>query len=650
MNRITSLLLLASLFGASASAIAALTSEQIARLPQPAARRVEFSKDIKPILQGTCAQCHGRGKSKGGLRIDTRETFIKGGETGPAAVPGDSAKSLVVELVSGFNPDMVMPQKGSKLKPEQVALLRAWIDQGLPWDKDVFFGKIEPLNLKPRRPAVPSAAKGSGLTNPVDLLLQPYFAAHKTKPTKVVDDRAFARRVFLDIIGVLPAPEELVSFAADKDPRKRERLVARLLADNERYAAHWLTFWNDALRNDYRGTGYIDGGRKQITAWLWRALHDNLPYDRFVAQLVNPAPDAEGFTKGIVWRGVVNASQTPQMQAAQNIGQVFMGANLKCASCHDSFVSDWTLADSYGLAGVYADGPLEIAKCDKPTGQQATARFLYPELGAMDPAAPKAERVRRLAEIITCKENGRLTRTIVNRLWAKFMGRGLVEPVDEMDGKSWNADLLDWLASDLVDNGYDLKKTLARIVTSRAYQLPAVGGSERTAKDYVFRGPVVRRMTAEQFRDAITLLTGIGQAKPDAKVQLPAGVASNIAVRASLLAADPLTTALGRPNREQVVTSRPSAATTLQALELTNGNTLADALKRGAEKLMGGGVGGREDGRELIDQLYLRALGRKPTADELRLAQGFVGKPLRAQGVEDLLWAMTMLPEFQLIY
>ena len=150
-------------------------------------------------------------------------------------------------------------------------------------------------------------------------------------------------------------------------------------------------------------------------------------------QLINPTPASEGFSKGIVWRGVVNASQTPQMQTAQNISQVFMGVNLKCASCHNSFINDLTLADAYGLAGIYSDGALEMVHCDKPTGKKAPLKFLYPELGEIDPKADKAARLKRLAEIITGRQDGRLTRTIVNRYWQKFMGRGLVEPVDDME-------------------------------------------------------------------------------------------------------------------------------------------------------------------------------------------------------------------------
>ena len=125
------------------------------------------------------------------------------------------------------------------------------------------------------------------------------------------------------------------------------------------------------------------------------------------------------------------------------------------------------------------------------------------------------------------------------------------------------------------------------------------------------------------------------------------GAALRGQVRAGLVNNDPLMTALGRPNREQVITTRASAATTLQGLEMTNGRTLAELLKRGALEVV---ERWPKPGRELIVELYQRALGRKPTGDELRLAQEMVGSPLKKEGVEDLLWAMTMLPEFQLIY
>jgi hypothetical protein len=614
---------------------ATLTPDQISSLPPPTARPVEFKRDIEPILASSCIKCHARGRAKGGLQIDTRETLLHGGDSGPVVVPGQSQASLLIALVAGVDPDEVMPRKGSRLTADQIGLLRAWIDQGLAWDPGITFARPAPLNLLPRSPRleIPVASQ----TSPIDQILQPYFKTNHFQPEAVIDDRLFARRVWLDVTGLLPPGNELEAFLADARPNKRALLVERLLADDQHYAEHWLSFWNDLLRNDYRGTGYIDGGRKQITAWLYSALATNMPYDRFVAQLVNPTPESEGFTKGIVWRGVVNASQSPPLQVAQNISQVFMGVNLKCASCHDSFINDWRLSDSYGLASIYSDGPLQLFQCDKPTGQTATARFIYPELGEIDPAADKPARLKRLAEIIAGPKDGRLPRTLVNRLWAQFFGRGLVETVDDMEQPAWNQDLLDWLAEDLVAHHYDVKRTIARILTSQAYQLPAVDLVE--SKGFVFRGPGARRMSAEQFRDALGQITGIWFPKA------AFGNGTN-QIRASLVAADPLTVALGRPNREQVVTSRPTVATTLQALELTNGETLARILHRGAEQL----AAADPLPGELIDRIYRNALSRPPRATEKAIAIDLLGQPTRQEGVEDFVWAMVMLPEFQLIY
>ncbi|MDZ7647369.1 MAG: DUF1549 domain-containing protein [Cytophagales bacterium] len=147
----------------------------------------------------------------------------------------------------------------------------------------------------------------------------------------------FIRRIYLDLIGLLPLPGKIDSFIADTNLAKRELLVTELLKREDDYAQHWLTFWNDALRNDYTGTGYITEGRFAITDWLYESLKNNKPYDQFVRELISPDKRSEGFIRGIQWRGTVNASQRVEMQAAQNISQVFLGLNLKCASCHDKF-------------------------------------------------------------------------------------------------------------------------------------------------------------------------------------------------------------------------------------------------------------------------------------------------------------------------
>lgn len=633
---------------ASAMALAVTAASLAARAPQdplppPAARQVDFAGDVAPILRTACVRCHARGKDRGGFRFDTRELLLRGGDTGPAVVPGRSADSLLIALVAGHDPDMVMPQKGSRLTAEQIGVLRAWIDQGAQWPAAITFARSSPRNLEPRRPSLPEAPAGAG---PVDRLLHDYFARHGALDARPADDGRLVRRLYLDVLGVLPSAEDLRVYGEDRSAGRQARLVDRLLADEQRYAEHWLTFWNDLLRNDYRGTGYIDGGRKQISGWLYDALARNLAYDRFVTALVDPTPATLGFTRGIVWRGVVNASQTPEMQAAQNVSQVFMGVNLKCASCHDSFIDDWQLADAYGLAGVFAASPLEMVECDRPTGRTAPLKFLYDGIGSIDRSASRDLRMRQLAAALVAPENGRLARTIVNRLWARFMGRGLVEPLDDMDQAAWHPDLLDWLAEDLVAHGYDLKRTMAVMLSSAAYARTAVDLPER-AEAYVFRGPAIRRLSAEQFADAVGTLTGVPVSADSKFEALPAASHQpRPSGRAVFASADPLMLALGRPNREQVVTRRVETPTTLQALELANGATLAARLRTGAARIL---AGGPKTADGMADLLFTRALGRVPTAAERRLCREMLGSRPTAETVEDLLWSLVMLPEFQLI-
>jgi hypothetical protein len=208
-----------------------------------------------------------------------------------------------------------------------------------------------------------------------------------------------------------------------------------------------------------------------------------------------------------------------------------------------------------------------------------------------------------------------------------------------MEQLAWNQDLLDWLAQDLVTNHYDLKRPIELMLTSQAYQLPAVNQGETASKDFVFRGPAVRRVSAEQFRDALGQLTEIWYDKAEFKSPDPE-------IRCCFVAADPLAVALGRPSREQVLTTRPSAATTLQGLELTHGETLATLFQGAAVRL----VEYPFPPSDLVQRLYRQALGRLPTPAEQDLAVNLLGHPTQREGVEDLLWAMTMLPEFQLIY
>ncbi len=483
-----------------------------------AAPAIDFDHDIVPLIRRHCAECHAGDKKKGGLSFNTRETLLKGDEDGPVVKPGDAAHSRLIEAVLSADPDKRMPPKGPALDPAEIAKLRAWIDRGAVWTEGFAFKKpaYDPP-LKPRRPVLPTVR--GGRTNLIDRIVDAQLAKTRQPRPAPVDDATFARRVHIDLVGILPKPEALAAFVADNGRDKRARLVDSLLASDVAYADHWMSFWNDLLRNDYAGTGYIDGGRKQISSWLYRALLENKPYDQFARELVAPSAESEGFARGIQWRGTVSAGQAVPVQFAQSVGQTFLGINLKCASCHDSFIDRWKLADSYGLAAIYTDAPLELHRCDKPTGKMATPAWIFPELGQIDPSKPAPERLRQLSLLLTHPDNGRFQRTIVNRLWHRLMGHGIVHPVDAMQTEPWNADLLDGLATHLVEHRYDVKSTLALICKSAAYQSRAeVRKAGQDDHGYKYAGPRAKRLTAEEFIDALWQITATAPERYDAPV------------------------------------------------------------------------------------------------------------------------------------
>jgi hypothetical protein len=536
----------------------------------------DYAREIQPLLHDKCGGCHGKNSPKADLSVMTRADLLKGGKSGPAIIPGSSASSLLLFRVTGEKPPQ-MPLGGKPLSPGEIAILRTWIDSGAVWNEPAS-SKWAPT-LAPHRPTVPETGTPQ-LQHPVDRFIAEYFKQHQLTFPAPVNDALFVRRVYLDIWGLLPTPAQLQEFLRDPSQNKREHLIDQLLAHSKNYSEQWISLWNDFLRND-EGVVY-HGVRKSITPWLLKALEDNLPYDRFVSALLNPAgPDGpEGFLMGVNWRGEVSASQTPPMQAAQNSAQVFLGINLKCASCHDSFINQWKLRDSYGLAGFFSEKPLELVRCDVKLGEVSKTKFVYPELGTVETDAPLAVRRAAAAQLMTKPENGRFARTLVNRYWKKLFGRGLVEPVDDMDVQPWDAELLDWLASDFVEHQYDLKFLIRRIMTSQTYQLPAVRIEGRGEKQYIFKGPYLRRLTAEEFVDAASSITG------EWRVVTPQEGGTGNFARDWRLKSSSLTRALGRPIRDQVFTTRSEDATTLQSLELVNGEDFSGILRHGALNLL----------------------------------------------------------------
>ena len=633
-----------------AAVVAAVLAATTAAAAEEPAAAIDFAHEIVPLLEKRCGECHIGDARQGGFSMNTLEATQAGGDSGLAGlVPGKADASEIIRRITSTDPDERMPSDGEPLPAAEIELLAAWVAAGGNWEPGFSFESTlwePPLALRPVTLPEPI----NGREHPIDRVIDAVARAQGRELLPAASDRQFIRRVSLDLTGLLPSPEEVEAYAADTSPGKRTALVERLLGDEPRarlrYAEHWLTFWNDLLRNDYTGTGFITGGRKQITSWLHQALVDNTPYDAFVRELIAPSEASRGFIDGIVWRGTVNSSQTVPIQFAQNVGQTFLGINLKCASCHDSFVDRWTLQETYDLAAVMAAEPLELHRCEKPTGVMARPGWMFSDLGQVDPAAPPEERLTQLAALITHRDNGWLSRNLANRIWARLMGRGIVHPVDALRTQPWNEDLLELLAADLVEHEWDIKHLLHTICTSEAYAA-VTPAFERSASSSDRFGPLPRRLTAEQFFDCLWQLTGTAPEKPDGEVKRPAAAGDEPAmVRAALVKCTPLMAALGRPNRDQVVTSRPTDLTTLEAIELANEQSLADQLAQGGEKILA------EHGpspEPIAEWLFAAALSRPPTPPELAACLDLLGQQPTTQTVADCLWAVMMLPEFQLI-
>ena len=329
-------------------------------------------------------------------------------------------------------------------------------------------------------PAPPTPPVTAPALNPIDQFIAAQWRVAGLKDAAqwppVCDDVAFLRRVYLDVIGVIPTVAEAQRFLKDPAPDKRARLVDELLARHQDYADHWTPFWQEAL-----GTGNVTilGGiptRGNFSAWIFRKFFTNTPYDLMVAELIDPAlPDyvqpapLESNGKISVAAYIRNETHTDTIQSAASVAQVFLGTGMKCASCHNHFENkEWPQARFLAFAGLFAPKDLELIRCEKKSGQIIPARFPFdlPDLSATVPQIP-GERFHYLAQSLTDPANPRLAKTIVNRLWKRYLGLGLFEPVDDfrLDRPASHPALLDWLVDDFMRSGFDLQHTIRLILT-----------------------------------------------------------------------------------------------------------------------------------------------------------------------------------------
>ena len=289
----------------------------------PLGAELDFSHDVVPILRIHCGECHTGDAKKGGFSLNDRQSLLEGSENGEMVAVGKSDESYLMELVTSTDQDLQMPPKGPRLTAKEIAILRQWIDEGLKWEEGFAFKKppYEPPVL-PRTPELPPAVDGRH--HPIDRIIDRYLADEKIARPASSDDLSFLRRSSFDLVGLLPNPDAVRTFVDDGSSEKRTRWIENLLADDINYADHWISFWNDLLRNDYGGTGFITGGRKQISNWLYRSLAANKPFDQFARELIAPISDeSRGYIDGIKWRGDVRLGKPLRFSSRKVWHRVF---------------------------------------------------------------------------------------------------------------------------------------------------------------------------------------------------------------------------------------------------------------------------------------------------------------------------------------
>lgn len=583
--------------------------------------KVDFYRDVKPLLESRCIDCHRGAKAKGGLRLDSRQAVEKGGSSGPAIVPGEKSQGELLSRIQSHDPDVVMPPKGARLSEGEVALLSRWIEEGASW---------------------------------------PEMALVRDSLTGPVDDAGFIRRVMLDTVGLPPSSEELRQFLADRSENKRAVLIDRLLSD-PRWADHWMPFWQDLLAENPNILNPTLNNTGPFRWWLYESLLDDVPLDRMVTQLIlQRGGDREGGPAGF---GVASQNDSPFASKGAILSATFLGVDLKCARCHDSPTGMSRQEQLFQLGAMLASKPLEVPKTSSVDPAKLTAGGRVPLIevtlapgSKVDPHWPFATSVspelvkqltrnpddsrELLAAMITAPQNERFAQVVANRIWQRFMGRGIVEPLDDWEkGSPTHPELLRWLGREFVRGGYQIKRLARQILNSAAYQRAV--DIHLKQPDPLYTACEPRRLSAEQIVDGLFAATGKPfrtepmcldlNGRRDTSNSIDLGVPRRAWMMASLSnerdrpsltlprlqAVSDVLSAFGwRGARQDPTSTRETDPNALQPAILANG-VMSQWLTRMSNDHPLTELALREQTVEsLVEELFLRILSRLPTSEE----------------------------------
>jgi mono/diheme cytochrome c family protein len=601
-----------------AQKIASLQSQSTAK----PAQGIDFWERIQPLLEARCLECHQGGKAKGGLHLDARHSALTGGKAeGPSIIPGNAAESPLLKRIRSSDEDEQMPPKGNRLSSNEIKLLEQWINEGAVW---------------------------------------PEFRPLPTTLTPLTDDLTFLRRITLDTLGIVPSETEIKAFLADQNPAKRRSLIDRLLTD-PRAADHGVGYWQDVLAENPNILNPTLNNTGPFRWWIHESLLDNKPLDLMVTELLHLGGSSkDGGPAGF---GIASQNDVPLAAKATVVTTAFLGVETKCARCHDSPAHTSKQEQVFALAAmlntkgvkVPATSSVSMKKLreggrkpliDVTLEPGATVEPVWPFPDFVDPSladslAQNPDDTRdRLAALLTAPQNERFAQVMANRIWARLMGRGIVDqPWDWERSKNSHPDLLRWLGHELVKSGYDARHLAKLILNSHAYQRANDPALKQPSP--LFTAPAARRLTAEQIVDSAFVAAGKSFRTEEASLDIDSirdtgnsvtlghpsrawmlTSTSNERDRPSLAlpriqaVCDVLHAFGWRSSRPDPLTERESAPNSLQPAILGNG-TMGLWLTRLSEDHAVTQIALESTSPdEFVTRLFLRVLTRKPRPDE----------------------------------
>lgn len=468
-------------------------------------------------------------------------------------------------------------------------------------------------------------------------------------PANLAPDHVFVRRLHLDLIGRLPTASETETFLSSSAADKRDRLIDELLETSE-FAQFWATRWGDLLRVNNKKMSV--SGVHKFHRWIVKAVEENMPYDRFVRELLTSEGSTFSRPASNYYRAPLDTSDMTETTA-----QIFMGVRIQCAKCHNHPFEQWTQDNYYGLSAFFnrverkkVQGQDELMVWVAREGevtQPRTGRTMKPWLplvGELD-LQSEHDQDRRVALVdwLTASDNPFFTRMEVNRIWSYVMGRGIVDPIDDFRDSNppANPELLDALAADFVEQGFDRRHVIRTILRSRTYQSSATANQFNERDQKYFSRYAARMLSAEQLLEAISQFTGV----PEIFAGLPSGTRATQLPSPSY--GKDFLKVFGKPLRDTACEcERASRSDLARVMELVNGPLVFDKVQAKENVLSQLIEAGRDD-REIVEHLYLTAYARGPKEKELKTALDYVqGVEDRREALEDLAWTLINSKEF----